>query len=104
MLAALITLAEGPRVAWEPGVLERRRAALPAAKSPIESDNGKPNSPWIQKTEFVLAAIKEPVFLVRHAVQAPGAKPIAFTILRGCSGAVGCKGLGKIGHDYLGCL
>jgi len=83
MMAAASALTEGPRVAGEPGVVQRGRAILPAAQRLQKGDDLEEDSCRVGEGEFVLAAILETIALVSNAVEAPGAKPITFGVTAG---------------------
>jgi len=76
VLTALSALAVRPGMAREPGKFKRRNSTLPTAARFRESDNLETRTFGIGKRELVFAVEAKAVTLVRHAVQAPGAKPI----------------------------
>src|SRR2546426_7900899 len=101
MLAAAVTLAIGPRMAREPGVIEAGNAGPPTAERLGKCDDLKANSIRIREVEFVLAIVGEAISFVRHTVQAPGTKPIAFGITSGYLGAALHRRFGNSRrHDF----
>ena len=89
MAAALCAKAKRPRMTGKPGVLQRRHAGVATACRLRKRDDVKANAFRIRKRELVPAFVLETVPLVRDAVEAPRAQPIAGRIaVRGSNAAL----------------
>ena len=76
-MAAAVALTKGPGVPRKPGVFESWYARLPASDCLSKGNDLKLNSRRIGESEFVLTVVLESIFLIRHAVKAPSAEPVA---------------------------
>ena len=86
VLAALVALAEGPRVAWEPGILKGRQSGLRATDCPRKGDNPERDPIRVGKRKMVFPLIFETVVIDGDAVQAPRTKPVTVGVRDGDGG------------------